>query len=530
MLSDYEICEVGILLLEKASIRSVEALFHTSQRTLRRLREKLLTDDFSVEQWKSLNDQERREMFYRSPQAEPCDDPDELSDMFENIYQKLERQGSHYSIKSGWIEYKKKNPNGMQKSRFYIRYRKWEQLTHPGRLATAPVNRQPGKYLYIDWVGDQIPLVRDPKNPDKKLKAHILVFTMGYSSLSFAMAFPDEKTPSVVEGINQALLYMDALPLAFRPDNMKTAVTSNTSEGLVLSTAMEDLQNYYDVPVLPARPLKPKDKASCERFVLLVETEILPHLEGTVFEGFEDLNTAILEFTEEINTRIKSGESLSRRELFELYDLPHMKTLPDKMFSLCEYRRLKVQRNCHVKFADTYYSVPYKYVGQTVTMKIRDDQVEICDQFNRHICNHTVPLVESRTRYVTNETHLKSSYQKARAIEQRGIHYFYDQASQIGPSVKEYLELIAAKYSYEEQAYGSFSGIINNCKYYPRSLANQAAENCLRRNKIGYRAFCSELKNLADENKVSRQAVEPEHTEDVPPKVHANIRGKDYYK
>lgn len=62
------------------------------------------------------------------------------------------------------------------------------------------------------------------------------------------------------------------------------------------------------------------------------------------------------------------------------------------------------------------------------------------------------------------------------------------------------------------------------------SLANQAAENCLRRNKIGYRAFCSELKNLADENKVSRQAVEPEHTEDVPPKVHANIRGKDYYK
>lgn len=108
VLSDYEICEVGILLLEKASIRSVEALFHTSQRTLRRLREKLLTDDFSVEQWKSLNDQERREMFYRSPQAEPCDDPDELSDMFENIYQKLERQGSHYSIKSGWIEYKKR--------------------------------------------------------------------------------------------------------------------------------------------------------------------------------------------------------------------------------------------------------------------------------------------------------------------------------------------------------------------------------------------------------------------------------------
>lgn len=530
MLSDYEICEVGILLLGNSSLRSVEALFHTSQRTLRRLKGNLAVENLSVEEWKSLSDLERRNRFYPSPPAETPDNPAELADLFEKTYQKLKRPGSHYSIKSGWVEYKKKHPGGMQKSQFYIRYRKWEQLTHPGRLATAPVNRQPGKYLYIDWVGDQIPLVRNPKNPDRKLKAHILVFTMGYSSLSFAMAFPDEKTPSVVEGINQALLYMGALPQAFRPDNMKTAVASNTSEGLVLSTAMEDLQNYYDVPVLPARPLKPKDKASCERFVLLVETEILPRLEGTVFESFDDLNTAILKFTEEINTRIKSGESLSRRELFELYDLPNMKTLPDTMFSLCEYRQLKVQRCCHVKFANTYYSVPYKYVGQTVTVKIRDDQIEICDRFNRHICNHTMPFKDSPTKYVTKESHLKSSYQKSRFIEQRGIHHFYDQASQIGPFVKEYLEWIVSRYPYEEQAFGSCSGIIQSCKHYPPGLANQAAENCLRRKRIGYRYFCSELKELAEERKVTRQTAETSCTEDAYPRMHSNIRGKDYYK
>ena len=178
---------------------------------------------------------------------------------------------------------------------------------------------------------------------------------------------------------------------------MKTAVASNTSEGLVLSTAMEDLQNYYDVPVLPARPLKPKDKASCERFVLLVETEILPRLEGTVFESFDDLNTAILKFTEKINTRIKSGESLSRRKLFELYDLPNMKTLPDTMFSLCEYGQLKAQRCCRVEFANACCSVPYKYLGQTVSVKLRNNQIEICDRFNRHINNHTMSFKDSST-------------------------------------------------------------------------------------------------------------------------------------
>ena len=311
-LSDYEISEAGVMLLNGQSVNAIERSLHTSHKTLSRLRRFFCTSEMTVDDWISLSDQERRVLFYASPEGEKRNDVQEI-DEFKLIYQKLNSRGSHYSIMQGWREYRKRMPDGLGKTQFYSHYRKWEQKAHPGRKATAPVNRHPGKYLYMDWVGDQLPLVRNPDQPDKKLKAHFFVFTMGYSSYSFAMAFPDEKVPNVIEGINQMLLYMGALPQALRPDNMKTAVTSNTKEGLVLSTAMEDLQHFYDVPVLPARPLKPRDKASCERLVLILETELLPQLKDLVFESFADLNKTVLDYINDLNMRVKTGESLSRK-------------------------------------------------------------------------------------------------------------------------------------------------------------------------------------------------------------------------
>lgn len=519
------------MLLEKNSIRSVQASFHTSQRALSRLRNYLLENKVTVDDWNKLSDAERRQLFYRSPESKEKRNETNIVeiDEFEMIYQKLKSRGSHYSIKAGWREYRKKHPTGMGSSQFYVHYRKWEQKEHPGRLATAPVNRQPGKYLYIDWVGDQIPLVRDPDHPERRLKAHFLVFTMGYSSYSFATAFPDEKTPSVINGINQALSYMGRLPQAFRPDNMKTAVTSNTKEGLVLSTAMEDLQNYYDVPVLPARPLKPRDKASCERLVLILETELLPRLDGRLFESFEDLNRTVANFMNDHNTRIKTGESLSRKELFEKYDKPNMKPLPLRPFSLYEYKQLKVQRNCHIKYNGVYYSVPYQYVQQRVIVKISGTALQICDRYNKPLCSHAIPHPKSGRLYVTAEEHLKSSYQKARQIEQRGIHHFYDRASRIGPSLRKLIEQVARSYPYEEQSFSSCEGIIQSCKGHPDWMSDKAAENCLTNGQIGYKAFRTELDFLAKQNPhpISSGVVEQK---DGIRKAHLNIRGKDYYK
>lgn len=525
MLNDKEIYEVGIQILEGSSFRSITSSFRVSNQILGGLRNKLKETDATLESWQALHPDQRRSLCY--PKLKPASAviDQELNELFEEIHRRLSDKRCHYSIYQGWLLYTRKFSGGWKKTQFYVNYQKWEQIHHPGHLASAPVQRQPGKYLYIDWIGDQIVFVRDPLNHDRKVKAHFLVFTLGYSSLTYAAAFPDEKMASVVEGINRALSFYGALPGAFRPDNMKTAVTSNTREGVVLSTAMEDLQDYYDVPVLPARPLHPKDKASVERAVLILETELLPELAPITFESFEDLNHEIGRFLSDLNTRIKTGESMSRKQLYERFDLPQMKPLPEKMFAYRQYKQLTVQRNCHIKNAGVYYSVPFQYVGQTVIAKISSTEIEICDSKNKPICTHRLadPVWQ---RYVTVETHLKSNYQIQRQIERDGTNYYLQQAEKTGPYMKEYLERLILMYRFEEQSYNSCNAILQSCRAVPSSAAETAAFKCLREGKIGYKYFTEILKRQKSSDAQS-EGSESGSTDKI---RHSNIRGKDYYK
>lgn len=525
MLNPAEVSQIGFLILEGESLRQITREFKIGDRSVSRMKMAMEKQEFDPAKWMQLSDNEKMRICYPSA-VKKVTSEGSIETVFERIYQRINHRSGHYSIRAGWLAYKKENHEGLQYSRFHDLYRKWEDAAHPGRTATAPVFRQPGKYLFIDWIGDQPALVRSPKNPAQKIKAHILVFTMGYSSLTFAMAFPDEKTAAVIEGINGALDYMGALPRAFRPDNMKTAVTSNTKDGLVLSTAMEDLQNYYEVPVLPTRPLKPKDKASVERAVLILEQELLPQLETKVFESFEDLNEEILIYIQELNTRIKTGETLSRRQLFEKYDLPNMKPLPPHPFVLREYKRLKVQRNCHIQLNRVYYSVPFEHVGKEVTVKISDQKIEICDENNKPICEHRTDI-SSRSPYVTNESHLKSCYQKQREIDVRGIHFYLDRAAKIGPFFTDFLKAVINRSPYEEQSYKTCEGIIRDAEPYSSSTVEEVAAECMKNGWIGYKKFKNALNKRAD----SRKKQPPESEEQKQSaRNHSNIRGKEYYK
>jgi hypothetical protein len=51
--------------------------------------------------------------------------------------------------------------------------------------------------------------------------------------------------------------------------------------------------------------------------------------------------------------------------------------LPAEPFTLCEVKPVKVHPDCHVTFAGSYYSVPYRYIGQTLEAYVGERVVEI---------------------------------------------------------------------------------------------------------------------------------------------------------
>ena len=165
--------------------------------------------------------------------------------------------------------------------------------------------------MYIDWVGDTLPLGLN-SDTGELIEAHFFITTVGVSSYTFVMAFPNEKTESFLQGTVLALNFYGAVPKILKPDNTKTAVIKNDKNKLVLNRAYEDIQQFYDVVIVPTPLVKPKGKPSVENGVKYVETHLLERLRGRWFSSFQDLNQEITLIMEEINAGDKKEGTENR--------------------------------------------------------------------------------------------------------------------------------------------------------------------------------------------------------------------------
>jgi transposase len=118
-------------------------------------------------------------------------------------------------------EYRPSHPDGYSYSRFCAKYSGWKNAT--GKKVVLPQEREPGKELFIDWIGDILPCVTDYDTGEIH-EAHFFVTTLGDGSYPFVEAFPDETQLNWNQGHIDALGWYGGIPRIFVPDNCKTAV------------------------------------------------------------------------------------------------------------------------------------------------------------------------------------------------------------------------------------------------------------------------------------------------------------------
>src|SRR5277367_6072071 len=116
------------------------------------------------------------------------------------------------------------------------------------------------------------------------------------------------------------------------------------------------MARHYGVAIIPARPRKPKDKAKVEGGVLIAQRWILACLRDRQFFSLEELNYAIAELLERLNTRPFQKLEGCRRSAFERLDRPAMKPLPARRYELADWGKARVNVDYHVAFEDRFYS------------------------------------------------------------------------------------------------------------------------------------------------------------------------------
>jgi hypothetical protein len=116
------------------------------------------------------------------------------------------------------------------------------------------------------------------------------------------------------------------------------------------------MAEHYGCAVLPARPRKPRDKAKVESGVLIAQRWILAVLRHRTFYSLAELNAAIFECLERLNTRPLLKAKKSRRELFEAIDRPGALPLPQRPYEYAECGKARVNIDYHIEVDGHFYS------------------------------------------------------------------------------------------------------------------------------------------------------------------------------
>ena len=220
-------------------------------------------------------------------------------------------QGKGMTLQLLWEELRQDDPYNTPS------YSQLAALLRRHRETLPTVMRQyhvPGQRAFVDYSGVR-PHYLDPKTM-QKVPVELFVGVLGCSSLMFAMCTPSQKVPDFIRAQVAMLEYFGGVPEVIVPDNLKSAVVK-TGRLPTIQRSYEELSPHYGIAILPARPYRPRDKASVEVSVKVAQQRILARLRHKHFYSIDELNAEVARLLDEVNDRPMSKDHTSRRARFE---------------------------------------------------------------------------------------------------------------------------------------------------------------------------------------------------------------------
>ena len=392
----------------------------------------------------------------------------------------------------------------------YAKYVKKNKLT-------MHIKHKPADKMMVDWDGKTMTVHDRALGQD--VKAYLFVAVLPFSMFSYVEACPSMDSKNWINCHVHALEYFSGVPRILVPDNLKTGVIQNKKyDDPILNKSYQEMGDYYNLTIIPARVEHPKDKGAAEGSVFSIATTIIGLLRNRKFFSFEALNKAIYIELNKLNNEPFQKREGSRKSVFMDEEKDFMNPLPDSPFELSEWKMATVQMNYHIQVDKMNYSVPYEYVGKRVEVKCTKDTITVFYKKNQ-ICEHK-RLYGHRNQYSTNEAHMPKNHQLYEWNKDR----FMNWASTIGPGTVAVLNSLFNRYKIEEQAYkGCLSILKLSDKYSQARLENACQLSLSRLTNPTYKNIRLILESGQDEIKHDENNTQDE---DI---TYAFTRGEEYY-
>jgi len=515
------------LLLQGRSYREIADVASCSQRDISRARKVLTANSLSQSALDALADADLRNLFPdgRSRVSESYEAPE-----FAQVVKSM-KANRHFTLLQAWRNYTAGN-SALRKYGYAQYCHLFDQYARTNDLV-ATLKHEPGRCCFIDWAGDTVPLV-DPITGEVT-KAYLFLVVLPYSGYLYVRAYLDMKMGSWIDGHIRSYEFFGGVPQITVPDNALTA-THRPERGeaaRAVSQRYQQMADHYGTAIVPTRVRKPRDKAAVESGVNVANKRILGYLLEETWTSLAELNAAIEERLAEINHEIRRANGTTRFELFTDEEAAHLGPLPDERFEEVEWKEAKVARNYHVSCESQHYSVPFKFAGTLVRVRLTSGVVTVFDG-NDIIASHQ-RLTGRKGQYSTNPEHVPPQHRNIHGLWSRS--WFLDRAATFGPATVQVIEQVLDRKMIEAQGYLDCQNILESLGKKNHARLEAACQALL--NMGGYPSYSALKRLIAGINsdaekpaplRAAASNLKPTTADDVAVGVGISIRGADYYK
>lgn len=231
-------------------------------------------------------------------------------------------------------------------------------------------------------------------------KAWFFNMRLSYSRLDYYEVVFDQKVETFIKCHINAFKYFGGVPKIIKIDNLKAAILEANFYEPVHQKHYKEFADYYGFFSSPCRPRRPQEKGKTESAVKYCKGNFFA---GRSFDSYPQLSLELNNWLEyKCNARVHGTTKKIPRKLFEQEEKKYLIRLPIDDFEISIVGVRKLQRDCHIIVDNNYYSVPYKYVGETLEIKLNSKLLRIYHD-NSLVASHIRPI--GKGSFITNRSH-----------------------------------------------------------------------------------------------------------------------------
>ena len=417
-----------------------------------------------------------------------------------------------------WTEYQEAVASGPSGWRPY-QYSQFCDLYEEHRAKVQPSMRQvhrAGEKAFIDYSGKR-PRIVDATTGEVT-EVELFVMVLGASNYTYAEATRTQTLADFVGSTVRGLEYFGAVPEMLVPDQLRSAVKTPHRYEPEINATFAEMARHYATAVVPARPRKPKDKAKVEGGVLVAQRWILASLRNRRFFSLEELNAAIRELLERLNTKPFQKLEGCRRSVFDKLDRPVMTALPTRRYEIGEWKlNVGVNIDYHVEYDHRFYSVPCALMTSRVDVRATATVIELW-QCGVRVTSHERSHGPKGTA-VTDPAHRPRAHREwGNWPPERLVGW----AETMGPKTGEVVAAILTRRTHPESGRRACLGLMRLAEKYSRERLEAASGRAMAIKSPTYKSVEAILKTGFDKLALNEEVEARTVT-------HENIRGGTYF-